>query len=234
MRRAIGCGALGWLLSAAAAQTQPDAAGILKKVGETYKAASQYELAARLYAGGNGAGPTGHMRFAFKAPNRYRMEGAMPGMMAGAAGSNGAVAVHDGAALWFYLPESNQYLSIPASELTEDAPGDLGDARPEAMDRFIMIRYRGAAEYAPGAKMVREEAVDFGGAKAQCYVVTFTEKEGKTVYTWWIEKGRYRILREDHAGTSTVYTTIKLNEPLPDALFKFVPPAGARKVELTK
>jgi len=234
MRRAIGCGVLGWLLSAAAAQPQPDVAGILKKVGETYKAASQYELAAKVSDAGNGAGATGHMRFAFQAPNRYRMEGAIPGMLAGDAASGGAVAVHDGAALWFYLPASNQYGSIPASELTADAPGDLGDARPEAMDRFMMIRYRDTAEYASGAKLVREEAIDFGGAKAECYVVTFSEEEGKPAYTWWVEKGRYRVLREDHGGSSTVYTTIKLNEALPDALFKFVPPAGARKVELTR
>jgi outer membrane lipoprotein-sorting protein len=102
------------------------------------------------------------------------------------------------------------------------------------MDRFIMIRYRGAAEYAASARIIREEAMDFGGAKAECYVVTFTERERKTAYTWWIEKGRYRVLREDHAGSSTVYTTIELNEALPDALFKFVPPAGARKAEFTQ
>jgi outer membrane lipoprotein-sorting protein len=165
------------------AQTQPNVAGILKKVGETYKAATEYELAAKVSVGGSGTGTTGHMRFAFKAPNRYRMEGAIPGMMAGGSGSSGAVAVHDGSALWFYLPASNRYGSIPASAMTEDAPGDLGDARPEATDHFMTIRYRGATEYATGARMVREEAIDFGGAKAECYVVSFTEEEGKTAYT---------------------------------------------------
>ncbi len=32
-------------------------------------------------------------------------------------------------------------------------------------------------------------------------------------------------------GSSVVFATVKINEPLPDDLFRFVPPPGAHKLE---
>ena len=55
--------------------------------------------------------------------------------------------VYDGSALWFYLPKTNQYGSVPASALTADAPGDLGDMRPEAVDEFMMLRFARLANW---------------------------------------------------------------------------------------
>lgn len=68
-------------------------------------------------------------------------------------------------------------------------------------------------------------------ARTACYVVSVSTASGGSAYTWWIDKLRYRILREDHGTSSTIYTTVKLDEPLPPELFTFVPPAGARKIE---
>jgi hypothetical protein len=48
-------------------------------------------------------------------------------------------------------------------------------------------------------------------------------------YTWWVDKKNSRILREDHAGSSAVFTTIQLNDPVSDDLFKFTPPMARRK-----
>ena len=48
----------------------------------------------------------------------------------------------------------------------------------------------------------------------------------------WVDKKSSRILREDHPGVSMVFTSIKLNESLPDELFKFVPPAGAQEIKI--
>jgi outer membrane lipoprotein-sorting protein len=83
------------------------------------------------------------------------------------------------------------------------------------------------------AAFVREEFLEIAGTKLDCYVVTTliaVPKEGTTVHTLWIEKKSNRILRDDHANSSVVFTTIRINEPLPDDLFKFVPPPGARKI----
>jgi outer membrane lipoprotein-sorting protein len=211
------------------AQAQPDIAEILKKVSETYKSASQYELIADTTVQGARAraGTVGHMLFAFKAPNQYRMEGTSPS----AADFSEVVTVHDGSALWFYMPKSNQYGSFPAGELTAGASSDLGDAKPEAMDHFMMWRYRGAVDSVSESKFLRQEPIDVGGVRVDCFVVTVSFQESRGPYTWWVDKKGYHILREDHDNSSAVFTTIKLGEILPEDLFKFVPPAGAQKIE---
>jgi hypothetical protein len=45
---------------------------------------------------------------------------------------------------------------------------------------------------------------------------------------WWIDKKDSRILREDHAGSSAVFTTLQLNDLAPDDLFEFTPLPGAK------
>jgi hypothetical protein len=61
-----------------AAQTQPDVASILNRVSQTYKAVSDYELIADITMRKGGARPnsSGHVLFAFRHPNQYRMESA--------------------------------------------------------------------------------------------------------------------------------------------------------------
>jgi outer membrane lipoprotein-sorting protein len=230
MRTILRLGMFALLLRVALAQT-PDVQAILSKAAETYKAASQYELVADISERQPGAssGPSGRMYVAFNRGKGYRMEGAIPGM--GAVGFDEATMVYDGSTVWFYLPKSNQYGSFPASALTADAPGDLGDLRPEAMDGFLMGRYRSAADTSNRAKLLREETIQFGGGKTECYVVSVSMKESQNVYTWWIDKKLYRILREEDDQSVTVFTTVKLGEQPADDLFRFKPPAGARKIE---
>ncbi len=225
-------------LSTLTAQGQPDVPGILKKVSETYKAASQYEFVTdiTMIDPQTKKGITGHTRFAFKPPNKYRMEtdGFGEDMM-GPLGQG--LVVHDGSNLWVYMPKANQYSSIPGDKLTADAPGDLGDGRPEFMDHSMMWRYRGAQDFANGAKLIRQETIDFGGKKLDCYVLqvvpTSGEFRNKEPYTWWVDKSGYRILREDSPGSSDMFKVIRLNEPLSDDLFKFTPPPSAHRFEMT-
>jgi outer membrane lipoprotein-sorting protein len=237
MRRAIRFGLFALFLQAAAPQTRPDAAEILKKVGETYKGVSQYEFVADDTVVEKTGGPpiVAHMVFAFKAPNKYRMQGAVPGMSGKYPVLADALAIHDGSTLWFYFPKMNQYGSFAASELTEDA-GDLSDASPKSMDLFLMGRFRSVADHTAGSKFLREEAIEIAGAKIDCYVcrvVTVSPEGGESTFTWWIDKKRYRVLREESVNaartSTTVFTEMKLGEPLPDELFTFKPPAGARK-----
>jgi outer membrane lipoprotein-sorting protein len=139
--------------------------------------------------------------------------------------------IHDGSTLWFYLPKSNQYASIPAPALSANGAGDSGDMRPEAVDHFLMWRYRSAGDFVKGAKLLREESIEIGPAKVACYVVTVSPPDLGFVYTWWVDKQNYRIVREDDPGNSAVFTSIRINEPIRDELFKFEPPRGARKME---
>jgi outer membrane lipoprotein-sorting protein len=234
MRLAIGIWLCDLVLRTALAQAQPDVTQILKKVSETYKAASDYELIAdtTTHEPGTNNGVSGHMLFAFRSPNHYRMEGAMPGLGLNDSEPGQAIIVHDGSAVWFYMLESNQYGSFPANKLTDDA-SDLGDLRPAAVDHFMMWRYRAATDFT-ASKFLREDAIEFSGAKVDCYVVSVSQKEGGFTYTWWVDKQRFRVLREDDNGSSSVFKTIKLDGPLPDEFFKFVPPPGAERIEVQR
>jgi outer membrane lipoprotein-sorting protein len=233
MNLAIRVSLFGLFLHAAAAQTQPDVAEILRNVSATYKNVSQYEFEVDTagYAGDKNVAM--HLHFAFAAPDKYRMEGLLPGM----GGPNSdlgdeGVVVDDGSTLWIYFVKPNKYASLPASALTPDAPGDLGDLKAEAMDHFITWRYRSASDFAQKeAKYLREDVLEMAGRKIACYILTIAATKGGLTYTWWVDETTYRILREDDAGSSAVFTSIKLNEPIPDAMFKFDPPPGAEKIE---
>jgi outer membrane lipoprotein-sorting protein len=99
------------------------------------------------------------------------------------------------------------------------------------MDTFMMWRYRAAEAFVASSAFLREETVEVSGAKVACYVVSVTPEPKGSAYIWWIDKASGRIVREDHDGTSAVFTTISLNETLPDELFKFDPPPGATKMQ---
>jgi len=214
---------------ATAARAQPDVASILNRISQTYKAVSNYELIANVTVRQAGArtNPSGHVLFAFRHPNEYRMETAMPGTESSDATLEKMTIVDDGVTVWSYLPDSNEYDALPASELTDGTAGDHGDLRPASMDNFMMWRYRSASDFIAGAKILRDEAIELAGGKVDCYVVTVSTKMGP--YTWWVDKQNFYVLREDSTGSSSVFTTVKLNGPLPDDLFKFQPPPGARK-----
>ena len=126
MRLAIRFALFALCLCEAAAQTPPDVAEILKKVGETYRAAKSYELVGT----GSGVNTVPHVLLAFQAPNRFRMEGAFPAADIDDPDLRDGIIIHDGSTLWAFFPKSNQYASLPASALTPDAPGDLGDMSP--------------------------------------------------------------------------------------------------------
>jgi len=234
MLRAGRFGFCALLLRAALAQIQPDVAEILKRVSATYKAASQYEFVADATLHDPRMGTIrSHMLIAFRAPDKYRMEGGLPGIRLGNSDFSEGVVVHDGSVVWFYFPKANKYGSIPAEALTVNARGDAGDLRPEMVDYLMRLRYT-EAQLTTGSKYVREEAVEFGGAQAACYVVMVSPDRRGSPYTLWVDKKNYHILREDREGSSVVFTIVKLDEPLSDELFQFKPPRGARKLKMQR
>ena len=162
------------------------------------------------------------MRFAFKAPDKYRMEGVPLGP--GSPAEQGIV-IFDGSTLWMYLPKSNQYGSMSSDQFTGP---DREDMKPGAQDYFATWRFRQASNYAAEARFLREETIAAGGDSAvECYVIQIPTL-GET---WWVDKRRFYVVRQDSADSSTTYKTVKLNEPLSDDLFKFIPPPGASKID---
>lgn len=230
MRRSVRFALFALVLKLACAQTQPDVSEILKKVSETYNAASNYQFVIdqTMQESGAGGSASFHVHIAFRSPSQYRLEGTLPGMTP----FEDVLMVHDGSTLWFYLSKSNEYGSFPASALNRDGRGDLGDLRPEALDEFMMSRYRAVSDLAKGANLLREEPIPFGDGNVVCYVVSVSRKQGDGPSTLWVDKKGYRILREEGADSRIVFSSIKLDEPPPDELFKFTPPPGARKLEM--
>ena len=210
----------------ALAQAPPDVAEILKRVSDTYRAASEYELIIDLIAPVLPDEPdlSRHMHMAFKAPDRYRVEGLFP-----ASQSDVGVVVEDGSTIWLYFPKVNEVASLPANERNKYL--DPGSLDPEFINELITGRYRDAMNFAGGAKFLRDEEIDFAGAKVDCYVVS-VPVDGDS-FTWWIEKKSNRILREESGRTRLTFTAVKLGEPLPDDLFKFEPPPGATRSTFT-
>lgn len=218
------------------AQSQADVAGILKRVSAVYTGISRYELEANVTAARATSGatnPSSHMLIAFQAPDRYRMEGVLPNMRFTDAGFGGKViVVSDGSGVWFYMSKSNQYGFVPASVLIENAVGDWGDLRPEAVDNFMMSRYRTAADFRQGARLLREERINFAGKNVDCYVLSLPQSSEGPASRWWVDAETYHVLRADEADSSAVFTAINLDEPLPAELFKFEPPPGAHQIRL--
>lgn len=230
MRVGILLGLSALLPPGAWAQARPAVADVLRNVSRNYKAVTRYEFTVDATSTEIGSHDTYHMEFAFKAPNMYRMVGSLPAFSIPDPNFAQATLVYDGSDVWFYLPKVNRYGSFSSSALTAGNSGDLGDLKPEAMDRFVMGRFRRAADFAGGAQLLREESIEIAHAKVNCLVVMVLTRDSESPYTWWIDKTRYRILREDHEGTRSLYTSIRLDEPIRDEVFKFEPPPGAEKL----
>jgi outer membrane lipoprotein-sorting protein len=218
------------LSSLAPAQTSPGVADILRSISEAYKGVTEYELVAEqtVKLHGNAAPTHAHTRVAFRAPNQYRLEGTILGLVDDDPNSDETVLIHDGAAFWIYLPKSNEYTSMTADELARDPEGSAHT--PQATDKVALQKYRVAADFIDGAKLLNEEDIQIGTSKLACYVVSVPER-WPGPYKWWVDKKTHRVLREDTSDGTTVYTTIRLGERLPDSLFKFEPSPGARKLD---
>ena len=119
MGAAIRFGLIALFLAPAPAQTQPDIVEILKNISRAYRAASQYELQVDTTTNEKGTRAVTHAHLIFKAPNKYRMEVALPRHSNTGDFSISArqVTIDDGSMVWIYLPKVNQYRSFRASEL---------------------------------------------------------------------------------------------------------------------
>jgi len=157
--------------SSVSAQTLPDAAEILRKVGETYKDAKQYEIEADFTLENPETKQTSrsHLRFAFRAPDKYRAE-AKGGLLnldrqPGDPVIEELLTVYDGANLWVYNPKSNEYRVYVVPQLPRDS-------RPEDIDRLLGIGvYHRAAELWAAPTFLREESIAVGRETTDCLVV---------------------------------------------------------------
>lgn len=213
------------LLPAVRAQTQPDIAAVVRRVSQFYKDATQFEFIGEGTCRGQEArtGAPFHLLFAFRPPNRYRAESNASCLKPGEPDPGEALRINDGPTLWGYAQKENQYFSVPAELLDGKKSDSVGQA--------TMSRYRSIADVAGQVKLVREETLSYGASKVACYVVLVPKRENTGAEIWWIDKATYHVVRIDGDESSIVFTAVKLNESLPDDLFRFTPPPGAKKLD---
>jgi outer membrane lipoprotein-sorting protein len=223
------------LAHVAAAQAQPDAAEILRKVGDTYSNAKRYHFVVKsVVAGGS---PT-TIEIAVEPPNKFRID-AGASLLGGEDEMGRMMLISDGAQVWTYASGFNQY-TIDKIEQPEPgaapAAGESPFVRQFAM--LLFYRYVGFAKNSAEARLLRQETIEAGGGMAECYVIEIKSPENGGDYTWWVDQKRFLVLREDtkpadasQPPSSVVFTVAQLNEPLAEDLFQFTPPAGAKLVD---
>jgi outer membrane lipoprotein-sorting protein len=157
----------------------------------------------------------------------------------------GSETISDGRNIWKYVARFKQYTRKPTSPgifPVSQGPGDIL-AGENVLDRL------------QSARLLRSDKLPVDGKEIDCDVIEAvyepvagdkTGQEGPK--TLWVDKHRRIILKASslirmqpspRAGAlemtqSITVTSIRIDDPLPDSLFVFVPPDGAREVaELT-
>ncbi len=224
------------------AQAQAPLSGdeIMRKVGEKYAAAKRYELAVSILVtsrrdedGSLVRQQTVRMHMALESPDKVLFEGV-------GLGPDGSSVYSDGKAAWVYSPAKNEYMAVkPSGEA--GAPVDPrsltnDDMIPYALQMASLAMQQLLPSDDAKSKVVREEKI----GDAECYVIEMhdetTPPEGALL---WIDEKRMVILRGEQAlktagltqTTRADYTTAKIDEPLPEGLFTFKPPEGAKQVD---
>ena len=226
MRPAILVGLMALLGRVVVAQAQPDVAEIMKRVSKTYTDVIEYEFVSETRTTLQEEPRVRRQLFAFRVPNQYRKEVTELRSPDDAPEPKDIVMVHDGSMLWTYSGKINQYSSVPADKLAENAAGIF--QTPDAMDGSWSRKYRLAGLFGGWAKLLREEEIEVAGVKHDCFVIANPDLYYGP-FTWWVDKTSFRVVREDTDYESTTFTTIKLGEALPADLFRFAPPPGAYK-----
>jgi TonB family protein len=220
------------LLSALAQAQTPDARDLLARAGSSIFVAKTVRLEGTISRGFAGGAPlpANAFKLAWIRGGRGRQEWL--------AGSNTiSLTVFDGANLWEYHSLGNQYTKTPLSTWQDQN------------ESISTLDYGRNSANLISASIEKEEAVEHANRIRPCYVVRAvyrgaagnrTNRSGKEVLRRvWIDKDAELILRDYWEGpldgflpasqaTTTTYTIIDTDMPLPDDLFAFQPPPGSK------
>lgn len=245
------------LCDPAFAQTgRAEANEILRKVAETYRNRSNYRFAYRTISSmkmkDNGGRyetlQEASLLLAVRSPQIWRAE-RRDAYDAWQAGS-------DGKLTWAYKPALQQYVRKAAVSLDELKPPWRGEAASligSALWQRLGLRldrYDGLGDpNAATTRLLADEALLVAGQKHLCFVVESRSieplQEGEEYQTtYWIEQQSFVVLRETfytkrympnqigmtESSLTFECTDYRVNEPLPDSEFAFLPPARAREV----
>jgi len=220
------------------AQTLPDAKDLLKQSGEAFNKLRSYqyesEMAIEMTVAGKPVKMTVTNSTAAVNPDRKRVES--KSQMGG-----GATLMSDGEYTWTYIPVLNQYTKKAALQRPEDMLASLGITDPMQLYKKV--------------KIAGEETLEIVGKKYDCWVVetridkfSMPQMQGMSltdsVVKLWIAKDLKVNLQMNMSGKmqggpvskpvemrmKMTTLSLKLDPDLPDSLFHFTPPEGAKEV----
>jgi len=128
----------------------------------------------------------------------------------------------DGKNLWVYLPGEKQVMKNSFSSLPQHIVLDLFGGKIDIQQRFtVALAPQNAV--APSAQVVLE-------------LVPLEYDPTVTKLTLWVDPVKYHIVKsvlDNEMGNTTImmFSDIKVNKGIDDALFKFVPPPGVEIFE---
>jgi outer membrane lipoprotein-sorting protein len=217
-------------------QSQPNDAEILRKVGDNYSNAKQYRFVLKQ----TGEEPAS-IEIAVEKPDKFRFvtDGDVP---SGKDNWETVTMVSNGGTVWNYVAGLKQYTKRDSGLPFADT--EPPDVTPDiwvfqAETRF-MTRYARLSTAADHATLVRQEAIQTAAGMVDCYVIELKAPLPgfRDDYTWWVDSKRFLVLRDDtrpastrYRPSSSVFSVASINEPLPEGVFQFTPPAQATLVE---
>jgi thiol-disulfide isomerase/thioredoxin len=221
---------------------RPDPRELLKQSADAIKQFKTYQLESVIALDMHG-GPFSEKldlpsSISVRRPDKLRIE---------SSSKAGAITiVGDGQHTWIYLSTVKKYIKRDAAESPEASVINAGVLPKNLPDLNQSIK---------SVKITGEQTIDVGGVKTPCWVVEtvydkipLPEQEvliREAVQTTWITKDHRLNLQSTFAATinlpgvdepvemtqSTHTTRVRLNVDLPDSLFSFTPPAGAKQTE---
>jgi thiol-disulfide isomerase/thioredoxin len=225
-----------------APSTRPDPRELLKQSADAIKQFKTYQLESVIALDMRG-GPFNEKldlpsSISVRRPDKLRIE---------SSSKAGAITiVGDGQHTWIYLSTVKKYIKRAAVESPEASVINSGVLPKNLPDLTRSIK---------SVKLTGEETIDVGGVKIPCWVVEtvydkipLPEQEVlilEAVQTTWITKDHRLNLQSTFAAkinlpgvdepvemTQSTHTTrVKLNPDLPESLFAFTPPAGAKETD---
>lgn len=152
--------------------------------------------------------------------------------------------VSDGQSTWVYSTQLNQYTKRKAAAMAGEGTGEL--------ETGFMSKYWRMTEGLKQAEVLREEVVELEGKAVECYVVEASYEPAAESSNFedlpklfWIDKKRHIVLKDvsgviikapqpgaaRYLRQTTMFSIARINEPVPDDLFAFNVPEGAREAD---
>lgn len=229
-----------------------DAFKLLQEVAQKYARATRSQIESVAETKSSSAYSTSwrkQLETAYEAPgNRYRF---------GGTGSQGSgLVVSDGTTEWEFHEVFGEYVKRPAGTYGHPFPQtNTATEGPGERDAFFTRKTLGLlGDRLKAAHWQPEEKTLIGDREIECLVVSFGQRDYPTwddqSYTLeekvWIDKTRKLIVKTErisdskawgaahaqpyHTIETIIYPVMRLDEPIPDDVFAFSPPADAKQV----